>query len=72
MVVRVIWEYGFDVPKKTPGLYHVSKLSNLNYLFKILLNLSKFVKKLIKKKVSTYLWIKSGSFGIFPIDPTYV
>ena len=47
-------EYGFDVLLKTPGLYQVPKLSNLKHLFKILPNLSKFVKTLDKKKVFAY------------------
>ena len=69
MVVRVIWEYGFDVPMKTPGLYHVSKLSNLNYLFKILLNLSKFVKKLNKKRFSPIYGLKVAVLAFFPLIP---
>ena len=70
MVVRVIWEYGFDVLMKTPGLYHVSKLSNLNHLFKILPNLSKYVKTLYNQKVFAYFYSKTIVFGKFSIFPT--
>ena len=50
MVVRVIQEYGYEVPLKTSGLYHVLKLSNLNHVFKMLLNF-RFIKKHLKRKV---------------------
>ena len=63
-------EYGFDVLLKTPGLYQVPKLSNLKHLFKILPNLSKYVKTLYNKKVFAYFYSKIVVFGKFSSFPT--
>ena len=60
---------GHPPQRRTAGMYDVSKLSNLNYLFKILLNLSKFVKKLIKKRFSPIYGLKVAVLAFFPLIP---